>query len=261
MYVLIYFKGVYESTGKTPAMNKASRDLGISYLKIRESLARIYSALFLKINIINSNTSTSSSTSSNNSYSYIKKEERRRISLREYYSFIEEIAEKAYNSTKNYNERRKEKSLEGRTIWNGILSRIQESYNTRIPSGFYWKTQAWLKNLIKGIGETNISEYTEWWIDNKAKQVGKFNAGIFCCDGMIDEYKKGIKDWRRSYSSKRISDKKKDFKRDSKKEDLKMLDKILMKMEKVDRGGGGFTKYEKRCMVYLKKKGLIHSEF
>lgn len=258
----MYFKGVYESTGKISPMNKASRDLGISYLKIRESLARIYSALFLKINIINNNTSTSSSISSSNSNDiYKKKEERRRISFIEYYSFIEEMAEKAYNSTKNYNERRKEKSLEGRTIWNGILSRVQESYNVRIPSGFYWKTQTWLKNLIKGIEEENISEYTEWWIDSKVKLVKKFNAGIFCCDSMIDEYKKDMKDWRMSRSRKRIVDKKKDFKKDSRKEDLKMLDKILMKMEEVDRGGEGFTKYEKRCMMYLKKKGLIHSEF
>ena len=255
----MYFKGVYESTGKIPPMNKASRDLGISYLKIRESLARIYSALFLKYNIINNNATSTSVNNSTNKINNNNKEEKKRSSFREYYSFMEEITEKAYNSTKNYNERRKEKSLEGRTIWNGILSRVQESYNVRIPSGFYWKTQSWLKNLIKGIGEENISEYTEWWIDNKVKQVGKFNAGIFCCDGMIDEYKKGIKSWRMSYSSKRINDKKKDFKRDSKKEDLKMLDKILKKME--EGGREGFTKYEKRFIVYLKKKGLMHDEF
>ena len=257
----MYFKGVYESTDKIPPMNKASRDLGISYLKIRESLARIYSALFLNINIINSNTNNSIGVNSTSVSTIIKKEERRRVAFREYYSFIEAIAEKAYNSTKNYNERRKEKSLEGRTIWNGILSRIQESYNTRIPSGFYWKTQSWLKNLLEKVKEENISEYTEWWINNKAREVGKFNAGIFCCDSMIQEYKKDIKSWRISRSSKRIGDKKKDFKNDSKKEDLKMLDKILVKMEKINGEGGELTKYEKKCIVYLKKKKLMHDEF
>ena len=237
-------------------MNQASRDLGISYLKIRESLARVYSALFLKFNI-NTSTSVSNSTSVNNK----RREERGKASFREYYFFMEEITEKAYNSTKNYNERRNEKSLEGRMIWNGILSRVQRSYNTRIPSGFYWKTESWLKNLIKGIGKENVSEYTEWWVDGKVKQFKKFNAGIFCCDSMIEEYKKGIKSWKMSRSSKRIGDKKKDFKKDSKKEDLKMLDKILKKMEEAERGGEGLTKYEKRSIMYLKKKGLIYDEF
>ena len=218
LHVLVYYKAYFESTGELPSMNQTSRDLGISYLKVRSSLAHIH--LTVKDN--------------------------------NFYSFINDKASRAYSTVSNNDIRKDRKGLEGKTIWNEILSQVQEAYKKRIPSGFYWKTQSWLNNLIKSVGKESLPEYTKWWISEKAEVVDGFNAGIFCCDSMIEEFKRTKKSRKHIESRKRIE--KKDFKKDSEKEDFKLLDKILIKIqEKQD-----LNIYDKRCIAYLKKKGLFH---
>ena len=200
-------------------MNKASKDLGISFLKVRSSLARIY---------------------------YTIKD----LSL---YNFIKDKAYKAYKTEYNKEVEGKKKGTRERAVWNDILSRIQEEAypHERVPSGFYWKTEMWVKNLLKKVGEENISKYTTWWIKNKTEYVDNFNAGIFCCDKMIDEYKK-IK--HTGVSRKRIKDKKKTFENQSDEEIKKTLSNILKKKK----SGKKLDSYDIEILKDLKEKGYYN---
>lgn len=222
-FVLSYYKAFYEKTGMVSSITQAAKDLGMSYLKTRASLARIYYILTESKCIKNINV----------------------------YNFIRDRARGAYETESRRNKKRKEKGIEERILWKSIVSSIQDHSKKKISTGFYWKTQAWMNSLIKKIGKEKIEDYTKWFIENKLDIIDSFNAGIFSCDSMIAEYLKRKHNDRRSSSRKRIKDKQDKFKSHAIKQDKEMLCKILKKKSK-----GELDIYDKEMLKHLREKGV-----
>jgi len=229
--LLIYYKAVFETKDKIASLNSASKDLGMSFLKAREALARVYITLFT--------------------------DERKKAYI-EHYGFIEKKSKEAYEATKNRREGKKLKDERERNIWNRVLIKIQEHYTKRISSNFYFKTAIKVKLLINKIGEENLDLYCDWWIDNKKEKVDGFNAGIFCFEGILDEFLKIKKGYVKKDSRKRLRiEKKKDiFSQKAEDDESKILERLKAKI----RSGRELGKYEKEMMRYFKEEGLYNGK-
>jgi len=193
-FVLTYYKATHDLTGEVASINEVSRELGISYLKVRKALSEI----FLATRNFN------------------------------YYSFIYDKAKSCYETESRRSKDNKRKDAQGEAIWSRIVSLVQEAYRKRIPSSFYWKTQAWLQNLLKQIPAEELPIYTEWWIKEQSHKL-EFNAGIFCCNSMINQYKKVRQQSKESASRKRIKRKTEDFTQQSQQEEQRIVRNILKK--------------------------------
>lgn len=231
--IVTYCKAIFDKTGKVPSFNQTSKDLGISYLKVRDSLARSFNILFLN----------------NNKYN-------------KYYSFINSKSEQAYNTINRINDKKKEegskmKGIEEQRVWKHIIASVQPHFQEKIPSSFYWRTNMWVTKLIKAIGkdEEKIEKYTQWFVYNKKDSIGKFNAGIFCCDSMLEEYLKNP-DRNNAITRKRIKIKKEKFKEKADKQNKKILDKILIKIA----DGIELDKYDEENLRNLKEEGFYVGE-
>lgn len=231
--IVVYAKAIFDQTGKAPSFNQTSKDLGISYLKVRDSLARSYNTIFL----------------SNNNYS-------------KFYSFIEDKSKQAYNTINNRNKEKKReggkvKGIEEQRIWKHIISVVQPFYKEKIPASFYWRTNMWVTKLLKAFNsnEKKIEEYTQWFIHNKKDSIDGFNAGIFCCDSMLKEY---LQDPRKNnnMTRKRIKIKKEKFEEKAEKQNKKLLNKILLKMAE----GEVLDKYDLENLRNLKEEGFYVGE-
>lgn len=228
-FIIIYYKAIFDKTGKVPSFNQTSKELGISYLKVRDSLARSYSILFIN----------------NNKYN-------------KYYTFIESKSKQAYETINNREEKKKKdgskvKGIEEERIWKYIVTQVQQHFQEKIPSSFYWKTNMWVTKLLKGIGKdkNKLDKYIQWFIYNKKDIIGKFNAGIFCCDSMVNEYLKNPQK-NNEITRKRIKDKKEKFEEKAKKQNQKLLDKILLKMQE----GEKLDKYDIENLDNFKEEGF-----
>lgn len=229
--VLIYCKAVFEAKDKVASLNEISKDLGMSFIRARESMSRIYLTLFT--------------------------DERKKAYI-EQYGFLEEKTEKAYNSVVNRREGKKLKDEKERNIWNRVLIKVQEHYTKKISSNFYFKTVAKVKRLIERVGEDNIEKYADWWIDNKKDKVDGFNTGIFCYDGIIDEFLKVKKSYvKKDHSSRlRIKRKKDVFSQKAEDEGAKILDRLKKKM----RAGYSLDVYEIEMLKHFKEEGSYNGK-
>lgn len=227
--VITYYKAIYEKTGKLPSYTQTSKDLGIGYVKVRDALARVHNFIFLN----------------NNKYS-------------KYYKFIEVKSKEAYKTIKKRNKKKRE---EGKTykgvieerIWLYIINKVQPHFKEKIPTSFYWRTNNWISNLIEKLGQDKkkIDNYLQWFIYNKAKSIGQFNAGIFCCDKMIDEYLRSPNE-NNEITRKKIKVKKEEFKKKAEKQNQKLLDKIILKMK----DGEELDRYDIATLKSLEKEGF-----
>lgn len=226
-FVIAYYKAIYEKTGKIPSYNQATKDIGISYVKIRAALARVYSYL------------------SNNKY-------------KKYYKFLNSKSLEAYKTVKARNDR---KRARGQTfkgdfeekLWQYITKKIQPHFQLKVTTHFDWRTNQWVSNLLNHFGKNKkiIDAYIDWYIHNKIETIGKFNAGLFCCDSMLEEYLQNKKH-NNEITRKKIKTKKSQFEAKAKRQNQKLLDKIIIKIQNKEE----LDKYDLENLENLKEEGF-----
>jgi len=222
--ILIYYFAYFKKNDEIPSMRKIQKALKISYPKVRESVVAIYS--FFK----SDNHADSHTLLENNYYSPILTK-------------IRDIYTKYTNSSLS----KKVVSVEEIT-WNRIVDEAGKYY-TNIGR-FYWRTKSWVHYLIKEVKQEGIDEYIKWFFEKKAGTIEDFNAGIFCCSGMIQEYKNSKKI---KYKLKTSSVEKKETFREQAEEEQKKIFKNLMKRKEKNQ----LDEYDEELLKYFRSIGWI----
>jgi len=135
-----------------------------------------------------------------------------------------------------------------RLIWeNTILPAIPGRYLNGRNSKYYYKVQIWLHNLFQSIKEEELEVYLDWFVNNRLYRLDSFNAGILCCNKMVENFKRTGADYILQNSRKRIKNKEKDFDSQRKTEKQKFLNSILEKKQQ----GKRLSSFDKEALKYL----------